>query len=119
MKSEDYLDLPDLITNVIQVDLGYKVLAKYEEFERDQVLALFDLDEDGEASEISAVNAAALSNKLLQFANGAVYDEHKEYHEVHSAKLDILEELVEASNGKPMLVAWAFRHDLYRIQKRL
>lgn len=113
MKAKDYLSLPERITRDVEIHLPAPLKAKYDEFERDQILALEDLDE------ISAVNAAALTNKLLQFANGAIYDANKDWHEVHKAKLDALDEIVEAANGQPVLVFYSYKHDLARIQQRL
>lgn len=113
MNAKDYLSLPERITRDVEIHLPAALKAKYDEFERDQILALENLDE------ISAVNAAALTNKLLQFANGAVYDSKKDWHEVHKAKLDALEEIVDTSNGQPVLVFYSYKHDLERIQKRL
>lgn len=112
MKAEDYLDMPEKIDNVISLDMPSSIAAKYKEFEREKVLELL-------AGEITAVNRAVLSNKLLQFANGALYDDDKNVHEVHSLKLDALEEIVESCGGKPVLVAWTFRHDRDRILNRL
>ena len=89
------------------------VREKYEEFEKQQILALEDQEE------ITAVNAAVLSNKLLQFSNGAIYGENHEFHEIHQAKLEALEEIVEAANGNPVLVFYSFKHDAERIKKRL
>jgi len=117
MKSEDYLDMPGRINNYIDIKFDEETQAKYDAFEEEQVLELFADQEEGE--NISAINAAALSNKLLQFANGAVYDENKDYHVVHDLKLDVTEEIVEAANGKPVLIAWTYRHDMYRLKERL
>lgn len=117
MKVKDYLDLPGRIENVIEIKFDEALQKKYDDFERDQVLELFENQKDGEA--ISAVNAAALSNKLLQFANGAVYDEDKNYHVVHDLKINALKEIIEDANGKPVLVAYAYRHDLERIMHAL
>lgn len=114
MKAEDYLSLPDLIDIPVEVGLPPETMRRYERFEEEQVLRLADGDGD-----VSAVNAAALSNKLLQFANGAVYDADGNAHEVHEAKLDALEEIVEAANGQPVLVFYSFRHDAARIKGRL
>lgn len=113
MNAKDYLSLPERITRDVEIHMPAPLMAKYEDFEREQVLALENQDE------ISAVNAAALTNKLLQFANGAIYDANKDWHEVHNAKLDALEEIVEAANGQPVLVFYSYKHDLARIQKRL
>jgi len=72
-----------------------------------------------EDDQITAVNAAALTNKLLQFANGAIYDEDKNWHEVHKLKIEATKELIEDANGKPVLIAWTYRHDLERLLKAL
>ncbi|BEG98121.1 DEAD/DEAH box helicase [Bacteroides sedimenti] len=111
MKSEDYLELPDRIDHFIKVKLSKEDMQKYREFEKNYVLSLPD-------EEISAVNAASLSNKLLQYANGAVYDDEKNYHVVHDAKLEALEEIIESANS-PVMVAYAYKHDLDRINARL
>ena len=117
MKAKDYLDLPGRIDNVISIPMPYDIKKKYEEFERDQVLQLF---EDQDITEgISAVNAAALSNKLLQFANGAVYDAEKNVHEIHDLKIDALKEIIEDANGKPVLIAWTYRSDVTRLKESL
>lgn len=113
MKARDYLDLPDLIEIPVEVSMSDRQMQQYEKFEEEQVLKLQD------EGDISAVNAAALSNKLLQYANGAVYDADRNIHELHEAKLDALEEIVEAANGSPVLVFYSFRHDVARIMKRL
>lgn len=113
MKAEDYLDLPDMIEIPVEVSMNERQMKQYEKFEEEQVLKL---QEEGD---ISAVNAAALSNKLLQYANGAIYDAERNIHELHEAKLDALEEIVEAANGSPVLVFYSFRHDVARILKRL
>lgn len=113
MKAGDYLDLPDLIEIPVEVSMSDRQMQQYEKFEEEQVLKLQD------EGDISAVNAAALSNKLLQYANGAVYDADRNIHELHEAKLDALEEIVEAANGSPVLVFYSFRHDVARIMKRL
>lgn len=112
MKAEDYLELPARIDRTVEVVLPPEVMAQYQEFERKQILAL------EETQDISAVNAAALSGKLLQFANGAVYDADKAYHEVHDAKLEALQEIVEAACGRPVLVFYSFKHDLERIRAK-
>lgn len=117
MKAEDYLKLPGHIVNDIELIMPKDIEKKYIDFEREQVLQLFadqPLDES-----ISATNAAALSNKLLQFANGAIYDEDKNYHILHDIKIEALKEIIEDANGKPVLVAWTFRHDLYRMKEAL
>jgi len=113
MKAEDYLQLPERIDRIVEVTLSDEDMKAYLKFEEEQVLAMAD-DE-----EISAVNAAALTNKLLQFANGAVYREDHTYYTVHEAKLDALEEDIEAANGQPYLVFYQYKSDLERITERL
>jgi SNF2 family DNA or RNA helicase len=117
MKAEDYLDMPPAIYNDISLDLGASVMKRYTDFERDKVLELVSgIDESGE---VSALNAAALSNKLLQFAGGAVYDENRVVHAIHSIKLDAAEEVIEAANGKPVLLAYTYKHELERLLVKL
>lgn len=111
MKAEDYLDLPERIDR--NIDLRLKVQKQYDDFERLQVLALENLDH------ITVANAAALTNKLLQFSNGAVYDPAGKWHAVHSEKLEALEEIVETSNGHPVLVFYSYVHDKERITSHL
>lgn len=111
MKAEDYLELPDLIINEVKVDLSESERATYDGLCKDMVVQV-------QENEIDAINAAALSNKLLQMANGAVYDETKTPVFIHDRKLDALEDLVEGANGKPVLIAYWFKHDLERIKKR-
>lgn len=113
MKAEDYLTLPERIDRTVEIKLPTAIKTKYDEFEKEQVLALED------SEDISAINAAALSNKLLQFANGAVYDAEKSFHEVHKEKLEALEEIVDAANGQSVLVFCSFKHDYERIKKHL
>lgn len=113
MKAEDYLTLPKRIDEQITVHLEAKELKAYEDFEREKVLELEN------SEEISAVNAAALSTKLLQYSNGAVYNENREVKEIHSAKLEALEELVESANGQSVLIFYSFKHDISRITKKL
>ena len=112
MKAEDWLQLPERIDNVIEVELPEKVKLQYKQFEKDLILPLLE-------SDVTAANAAVLTNKLLQMANGAIYDEFGEAKEIHDAKLEALEEVVEAANGKPVMVVYAYKHDLDRIRKRL
>lgn len=113
MKAADYLDLPERIDRIVNVKLPDEVKKAYNDFEREQVLALSEEDQ------ITAINAAALSTKLLQFANGAVYDEDKVWHEMHREKLEALEEIIDSANGKPVLVFYWYKHDLERIKKHL
>jgi len=112
MKAEDYLDMPEKIIVDHLLHFDADLTEKYKTFEKELVLSL--ISELGE-KEISVATAAALSNKLLQFGNGALYDEDRNIHKVHDLKLDALEEIREAANGKPLLVAVAFKHDAARI----
>lgn len=111
MKACDYLKMPERIDNIVEVQMSDKEKALYEKLERDMFLPLNDGD-------IDAVNAAALSNKLLQMANGAVYDEFKDVKIIHNKKLDALEDLIEAANGKPVLIFYTYKHDKERISQR-
>lgn len=112
MQAKDYLKLPERIDNFIEIEFDEVLQKTYNDFERDKILEFIE-----SGLELSAVNAAGLVNKLLQFANGAVYDENRDYHEVHSLKLDALEEILE-QDDKPILVAYSYRHDLERIMAR-
>lgn len=114
MKAEDYLQLPDIIYHEIPVELDSKSLKAYTELEREMVL---QLPEEGE--DISVTSAAALSNKLLQLANGAVYDEDRQVHEIHQCKLEAFLELIESLQGKPVLVFYNYQHDRDRILEEL
>ena len=111
MKAADYLDMPERIDNRIEVSMSPKERKLYDDFQKDMVLSIDD-------EELDAANAASLSNKLLQMANGAVYGEDKKVLPIHDRKLDALEDLVEAANGKPLLVAYWYKHDLQRIKAR-
>lgn len=112
MKVEDYLKLPERINNIIPVHMPKKAKEKYDQLERNLLLPLKD-------SDIVANTAAVLTNKLLQMANGAVYDENGDVQEIHNAKLKALEDVLEAANGKPVLIFYAYKHDLARIKKHL
>nr|DAG62248.1 MAG TPA: Chromatin remodeling complex ATPase [Caudoviricetes sp.] len=114
MTAEDYLQMPDKIMLYDTVEMSNSVTGKYNEFEREQVLELINSDEP-----ISAASAAALSNKLQQFANGAIYDADRKVINIHDEKLEKLQEIVEAANGAPVLVAYSFIHDLDRIMVAL
>lgn len=114
MKAEDYLQLPDIVYHTVPVVLEPKALKAYQEMERKMVL---ELPEDEE--EISVTSAAALSNKLLQLANGALYDDGHQVHEIHDCKLEAFTELIESLQGKPALVFYNFQHDKTRILKAL
>lgn len=111
MKSADFLKMPECIINEVPVFLSEKEWSVYQALKEDMVVDLKD-------EEIDAVNAAALSGKLLQMANGTVYNEEKEVIHIHDRKLDALEDLIEGANGKPVLVAYWYNHDLQRIKQR-
>ncbi len=111
MKATDNIKMPELIMNKVEVEMNGREKEIYNKFKSDMVLSL-----DGK--ELDAVNAAALSNKLLQMANGAVYDEEKAVIDIHDRKLNALEDLIEAANGKSVLVAYWYKHDKERIKKR-
>lgn len=111
MKAVDYLDMPELIMNRVEVSMDSRERKIYEDFQRDMVVSL-------QGEELDAVNAAALSGKLTQMANGAVYGENRKVLHIHDRKLDALEDLMEAANGKPLLVAYWYEHDLQRIKAR-
>ena len=111
MKGTDYLAMPELVMNEVKVVMAAKEREQYDTLKNEMVLSLKD-------TEIDAVNAAALSGKLLQMANGAVYDDQGGVAYVHDRKLDALEDLIEAANGKPVMVAYWFKHDLERILDR-
>ncbi|NFA43987.1 DEAD/DEAH box helicase [Clostridium botulinum] len=112
MKAKDYLDLPERIDNKIYIDLPKKVKDQYRELEKDLIIQLDNED-------ITATNSAVLTGKLLQMCNGAVYSEGKEIVEVHDEKLNALMDIIEAANGKPVLIFYSFKHDLIRIQEFL
>lgn len=111
MKATDHLTMPELISSEYTVQLSEKEREKYDRLKKDLVLATDD-------NEVTAANAASLSNKLSQMANGAVYSNDERVIEIHDRKLDALEDIIESMNGRPLLVAYWFKHDLERIKKR-
>ncbi len=111
LKAADWLDMPEKIDRVMPVKMGAIAEAQYQRLERDLLLPLADAD-------VVASTAGVLSNKLLQMANGAVYDEDRLVHLIHDGKLDALEDVIEAANGFPVLVFYAYKHDFDRIKKR-
>ena len=111
MKSTDHLQMPELITSQYEVQLSEDEEQRYEELKADFILELPE-------GEITAANAASLTGKLSQLANGAIYDDEGNIVEFHDRKLDALEDIIEYANGKPLLVAYWFKHDLQRIKKR-
>lgn len=112
MKSADHLQMPELVSSEYTVQLSEDEREKYTDLKQELVLSLGD-------TEITAANAASLSGKLSQMANGAIYDDDGETNRIHDRKLDALEDIIEAANGKPLLVAYWFKHDLIRISERL
>lgn len=112
MKAADHLKMPECFHNDAIVTLSPKERKAYDAMRKDLVISL-------KGEEIDAGNAAALANKLSQMANGAVYGEDKRVFQIHDRKLNMLEDLIEAANGKPVLVAYWFKHDLERISERL
>lgn len=113
MKADDYLELPECTDNIIPVVLSPKAKKAYLQMERDAVLEIED------AEDIDATSAAALSTKLLQLANGAVYDEDKKYHEIHDCKIEAFMETLEQLQGKNVLVFYNFKYDLTRLTHAL
>lgn len=112
MRASDHLKMPELVNSEYVVQLSDSEKEKYTELKKELILELPD-------GEVTAANSASLSNKLSQMANGAIYDDNGETVNIHERKLDALEDIIEAANGKPILVAYWFKHDLERIQQRL
>lgn len=112
MRATDHLKMPELISNEYPVELSEKEQEKYSSLKQELVLQLPDGD-------VTVANAAALTGKLCQMANGAIYNDDSETIKIHDRKLDALEDIIEAANGKPVLVAYWFKHDLERIRERL
>ena len=112
MRATDHLRMPERVDNVVELSLSAREEKLYRRMERDMLLPYADGD-------VLALNAASLAGKLLQLANGAVYDEFHNVRVIHDRKLDALEDLIEAANGKPVLVMVNYRHDLARIRQRL
>ncbi|MBP1578981.1 MAG: DEAD/DEAH box helicase [Oscillospiraceae bacterium] len=111
MKAADHLKMPELISSEYMVQLSDKEREKYDRLKKDLIFSTED-------NEVTAANAASLSNKLSQMANGAVYSDDESVIEIHDRKLDALEDIIESMNGRPLLVAYWFKHDLERIRKR-
>lgn len=112
MKAADHLKMPELVTSDYEVEFSEKEQRKYKKLKDNMVLQLSE-------NEITAANAASLSNKLCQMANGAIYDDDKTVIHIHDRKLDALEDIIESMNGRPVLVAYWFKHDYDRIVERL
>lgn len=111
MKAADHLKMPELISAEYTVQLSEKEREKYDHLKKELVLSTED-------NEVTAANAASLTNKLSQMANGAVYSDDESIIEIHDRKLDALEDIIESMNGKPLLIAYWFKHDLERIRKQ-
>lgn len=112
MKAVDFLDMPELINTEYPVYLDESEQEKYEGLKKDLILSTAE-------HEVTAANAASLVNKLSQMANGAVYTDDEDIITFHDKKLDALEDIIESANGKPLLVAYWFKHDYTRIVERL
>lgn len=111
MKANEYLKMPELVTSNYVAELSDSEKNQYDRMKKSLVLEITD-------GEITASNAASLSNKLCQLSNGAIYDDEQNIVEIHNRKLEALEDIIESMNGKPLLVAYWYRHDLERIKKR-
>lgn len=111
MRAEDWLEMPERIDNIQAVKLSDEELAKYNKFERDSYMQFLE-------GEVMATSAAALTNKLLQYSNGAMYLPDGDYVKTSDAKLDMLEEIIDVSGGKPILCFYSYKHDLERIKER-
>ena len=111
MKANEYLKMPEILTSNYVVELSNSEKNQYDEMKKSLVLEITD-------GEITASNAASLSNKLCQLSNGAIYDDEQNIVEIHDRKLEALEDIIESMNGKPLLVAYWYRHDLERIKSR-
>ncbi|MDY3368285.1 DEAD/DEAH box helicase, partial [Zhenhengia yiwuensis] len=111
LSTKDYLDLPERIDNIIKVKLENDVMNQYKEFEKEKLLALKDTD-------ITAATAGVVVGKLLQMANGQIYDDEGQVHMIHEAKLEALSEIIENVNGQPVLVFYNFKHDYDSLVRR-
>ena len=111
MKANEYLKMPELLISNYVVELSNSEKNQYDEMKKSLVLEITD-------GEITASNAASLSNKLCQLSNGAIYDDEQNIVEIHDRKLEALEDIIESMNGKPLLIAYWYRHDLERIKSR-
>ena len=112
MKATDYLEMPELVSVAKEVRLSETEKKRYDELKKSLVLEF-------PGGEVTAANATSLTLKLSQMANGAIYTDGKDVAAIHDRKLDALEDLVESANGKPVLVAYWFKHDKDRIRERM
>lgn len=112
LKTEDWIDLPELIENVVKINLEGKDRKMYDKFRKEMLLEF-------EEGDITAANAAVLASKLLQMSNGAVYNENGDIQPIHKKKLEALEQIIDNANRSPMLVFYAFKHDELLIEKML
>lgn len=115
MKADDYLEMPETVNNLYEVELDKKAKDSYDQLEKEFILQIENNDID---NDVVAGSASVLANKLLQMANGAVYTEESDIHHIHDHKLDALEDLIEAANGRPVLVFYSYKHDKSRILER-
>lgn len=114
MKEKDYLKLPEKIIRTREISLSPEIYKRYREFEKELVLDIVNRDQP-----ITAANAAVLTGKLLQFSNGAVYDENKAWHPIHDEKLEALQDIIEDAQGAPVLVFYSYKHDAARIKAKI
>ena len=119
MQARDYLQLPDMLMHTVSIELSPSTMEAYNRFEREKVLEFRQEHDGDEPANILANSAAGLMNKLMQYSNGAVYDEDRNVHEIHSEKVDKLVEIIEAANGNSVLVFYQYKHDIERIRKKL
>lgn len=117
MKAEDYLELPERFDTYLNIDLPSDVMKRYKDFEKEKVLEMFS--EVTNVEDITAVSAGVLFGKLLQFAGGAIYDEEKNVHVMHTVKIEAAQEFVEAANGRPVMIAYTYQHECARLLEAL
>lgn len=111
MKAKDYVKLPERIMRPVYIHMEATTLKKYKDFEKDLIMEMAE-------KEVTVANAAVLTGKLLQFSNGAIYDDERNWHKLHDDKLDALADIIEEADGQPVLVLYQYKHDLERIKER-
>lgn len=111
MEAKDYLQLPEKLMRTKAISLSPEIMDKYKKFEKELVMEIAN-------QEITAANAAVMTGKLLQFSNGAIYDDAKSWHVIHNEKLDALDDILEEANGAPVLIFYSYKHDAERLQQR-